>query len=158
MTTEHSNDSSHLHASPPEAGVTGRLIRITTALAVAAVAAAAAVISYWHAYELVTTHGDTAASTRHARHKDKATRTTPYPGRPFSASQTRPHLRTLLPSSPTPGSDIAGEEVAVHSSRRDRAGWPEAAALRKIEASRKVIATLAQLTTPSKHSRLPDAR
>ncbi len=41
--------------------------------------------------------------------------------------------------------------------RRDCAGWPDAAALRKIEASRKVIATLAQLTTPSKHSRLPDA-
>ena len=38
-----------------------RLIRITTALAVAAVAAAAAVISYRHAYELVTTHGETAS-------------------------------------------------------------------------------------------------
>jgi hypothetical protein len=34
-----------------------RLIRITTALAVAAVAAVAAVISYRHAYELVSTHG-----------------------------------------------------------------------------------------------------
>jgi hypothetical protein len=40
--------------------VAGRLIRITTALAVAAVAAVAAVISYRHAYELVTTHGEMA--------------------------------------------------------------------------------------------------
>ena len=36
-----------------------RLIRITTALAVAAVAAVAAMISYRHAYELDTTHGET---------------------------------------------------------------------------------------------------
>ena len=35
--------------------MTGRLIRITTALAVIAVAGAAATISYQHAYELVTT-------------------------------------------------------------------------------------------------------
>src|SRR6202035_1378662 len=39
--------------------MTDRLIRITTALAVAAVAAVAAVISYRHAYELVSTHGET---------------------------------------------------------------------------------------------------
>jgi hypothetical protein len=39
--------------------VTGRLIRITTALAVVAVAGVAAIISYQHAYELVTTHGET---------------------------------------------------------------------------------------------------
>jgi hypothetical protein len=44
--------------------VTGRLIRITTALAVVAVAAVAAVISYRHAYELVTTHGETGATAR----------------------------------------------------------------------------------------------
>lgn len=41
-----------------------RLIRITTALAVAAVAAVAAVISYRHAYELVTTHGETGLTAR----------------------------------------------------------------------------------------------
>jgi hypothetical protein len=39
--------------------VTERLIRVITALAVAAVAAVAAVISYRHAYELVSTHGET---------------------------------------------------------------------------------------------------
>jgi hypothetical protein len=39
--------------------VTDRLIRITTALAVIAVAGVAAVISYQHAYELVTSHGET---------------------------------------------------------------------------------------------------
>ena len=39
--------------------MTGRLIRITTALAVLMVAGVAAVISYQHAYELVTTHGET---------------------------------------------------------------------------------------------------
>ena len=41
-----------------------RLIRVTTALAVAAVAAVAAVISYRHAYELVTTHGETGLTAR----------------------------------------------------------------------------------------------
>lgn len=35
--------------------MTGWLIRITTALAVVAVASVAAIISYQHAYELVTT-------------------------------------------------------------------------------------------------------
>jgi hypothetical protein len=44
--------------------VADRLIRITTALAVAAVAAVAAVISYRHAYELVTTHGETGLTAR----------------------------------------------------------------------------------------------
>jgi hypothetical protein len=37
--------------------VTDRLIRLTTALAVVAVACVAAIISYQHAYELVSTHG-----------------------------------------------------------------------------------------------------
>ena len=64
MTTEHNSDPHSLRADPPEAGVTGRLIRITTALAVAAVAAVAAVISYRHAYELVSTHGETGATAR----------------------------------------------------------------------------------------------
>jgi hypothetical protein len=44
--------------------VTGRLIRITTALAVSAVAAVAAIISYRHAYELVSTHGETGLTAR----------------------------------------------------------------------------------------------
>jgi hypothetical protein len=39
--------------------VTDRLIRITTALAVIAVAGVAATISYQHAYELVTSYGET---------------------------------------------------------------------------------------------------
>ena len=64
MTTEHNSDPHSLRADPPEAGVTGRLIRVTTALAVAAVAAVAAVISYRHAYELVSTHGETGATAR----------------------------------------------------------------------------------------------
>ena len=64
MTTEHNSDSNSPRADPSEAGVTGRLIRITTALAVAAVAAVAAVISYQHAYELVTTHGETGLTAR----------------------------------------------------------------------------------------------
>src|ERR1700722_5896381 len=46
------------------AGVMDRLIRITTATAVAPVAAVAAVISYRHAYELVTTHGETGLTAR----------------------------------------------------------------------------------------------
>jgi Protein of unknown function (DUF2637) len=44
--------------------MTDRLIRITTALAVATVAAVAAVISYRHAYELVSTHGETGTTAR----------------------------------------------------------------------------------------------
>jgi hypothetical protein len=44
--------------------VTGRLIRITTALAVVAVAGAAAIISYQHAYELVRSHGESGATAR----------------------------------------------------------------------------------------------
>ena len=39
--------------------MTDRLIKITTALAVVAVACVAAIISYQHAYELVTSHGET---------------------------------------------------------------------------------------------------
>lgn len=39
--------------------MTDRLIRITTALAVFAGAGVAAIISYQHAYELVTSHGET---------------------------------------------------------------------------------------------------
>jgi hypothetical protein len=41
-----------------------RLIRITTATAVATVAAVAAVISYRHAYELVSNHGETGLTAR----------------------------------------------------------------------------------------------
>jgi hypothetical protein len=44
--------------------VTDRLIRLTTAVAVATVAAVAAVISYRHAYELVSTHGETGVTAR----------------------------------------------------------------------------------------------
>jgi hypothetical protein len=44
--------------------VTERLIRVITALAVAAVAAVAAVISYRHAYELVSTHGEAGLTAR----------------------------------------------------------------------------------------------
>jgi hypothetical protein len=44
--------------------VTDRLIRITTALAVVAVAVVAAIISYQHAYELVRSHGESGVTTR----------------------------------------------------------------------------------------------
>ena len=44
--------------------MTDRLIRITTALAVLAVAGVAAIISYQHAYELVSTHGQTGVTAR----------------------------------------------------------------------------------------------
>jgi hypothetical protein len=47
-----------------EATMTDRLIRITTIFAVATVAAVAAVISYRHAYELVSTHGETGITAR----------------------------------------------------------------------------------------------
>jgi hypothetical protein len=44
--------------------VTDRLIRITTALAVMAVAAVAAIISYQHAYKLVRSHGESGTTAR----------------------------------------------------------------------------------------------
>jgi hypothetical protein len=44
--------------------VTDRLIRLTTALAVIAVASVAAIISYQHAYELVRTHGESGLTAR----------------------------------------------------------------------------------------------
>jgi hypothetical protein len=44
--------------------VTDRLIRITTALAVIAVASVAAIISYQHAYELVRSHGESGVTAR----------------------------------------------------------------------------------------------
>jgi Protein of unknown function (DUF2637) len=44
--------------------VTSRLIRITTALAVIAVAGVAAIISYQHAYELVRSHGESGMTAR----------------------------------------------------------------------------------------------
>jgi uncharacterized protein DUF2637 len=47
--------------------MTDRLIRITTALAVATVAAVAAVISYRHAYELVSAHGESGLTARLVR-------------------------------------------------------------------------------------------
>jgi hypothetical protein len=50
--------------TPGPEPVTDRLIRITTALAVVAVAVVAAVISYQHAYELVRSHGE-AGTTAH---------------------------------------------------------------------------------------------
>ena len=44
--------------------MTDRLIRITTALAVLAVAGVAAIISYQHAYELVSSHGEHGLTAR----------------------------------------------------------------------------------------------
>jgi hypothetical protein len=44
--------------------MTDKLIRITTALAVAGVAGVAAIISYRHAYELVSAHGETGLTAR----------------------------------------------------------------------------------------------
>jgi Protein of unknown function (DUF2637) len=44
--------------------LTDRLIRITTALAVVAVAVVAAVISYQHAFELVRSHGESGLTAR----------------------------------------------------------------------------------------------
>jgi len=44
--------------------VTDRLIRITSALAVIAVAGVAAIISYQHAYELVSSHGESGVTAR----------------------------------------------------------------------------------------------
>jgi Protein of unknown function (DUF2637) len=50
MTTEHSDDPTLPDASPLKAGIADALIRIT--------------ISYRHAYELVTTYGETGLTAR----------------------------------------------------------------------------------------------
>jgi len=47
-----------------ESPLTDRLIRLTRALAVIAVACVAAIISYQHAYELVSTHGEHGRTAR----------------------------------------------------------------------------------------------
>jgi hypothetical protein len=44
--------------------MTDKLIRVTTALAVLAVAVVAAIISYQHAYELIRAHGETGFTAR----------------------------------------------------------------------------------------------
>jgi hypothetical protein len=44
--------------------MTDRLIKVTTALAVVAVASVAAIVSYQHAYELVRTHGESGLTAR----------------------------------------------------------------------------------------------
>jgi hypothetical protein len=44
--------------------MTDRLIKLTTALAVVAVAGVAAIISYQHAYELVRSHGESGTTAR----------------------------------------------------------------------------------------------
>jgi hypothetical protein len=44
--------------------VANRLVKITTALAVVAVAGVAAIISYQHAYKLVRSHGESGVTVR----------------------------------------------------------------------------------------------
>lgn len=56
--------SNFADSARPESALTDRLIRLTTALAVVAVACVAAIISYQHAYELVSTHGERGLTAR----------------------------------------------------------------------------------------------
>jgi hypothetical protein len=55
-------DSHPLLVAPQGVAVTGRLIRLTTALAVVAVASVAAIISNQHAYELVGSRGESGTT------------------------------------------------------------------------------------------------
>ena len=77
--------------------MTDRLIRITTALAVVAVALVAAVISYQHAFELVRSHGESGMTAPSARATKRATVSAPSPANSTStavrssASSTEPH-------------------------------------------------------------------
>jgi hypothetical protein len=69
VTSENTSGLPHLHdsrchCSSRGSAIPNRLIRVTTALAVATVAAVAAVISYQHAYELVSSHGETGVTAR----------------------------------------------------------------------------------------------
>ena len=49
---------------PAEAAGVDRAIRVTTAIAVLAVAGVAAYVSYWHAYAVVCAHGETGVTAR----------------------------------------------------------------------------------------------
>ena len=51
---------------PPAPGTSGtdRAIRLSTAVAVLAVAGIAAYVSYWHAYAVVRAHGETGITAR----------------------------------------------------------------------------------------------
>lgn len=70
MTIKFDDDRSRRAGHPSAGGaarrtpVAERLIRVTTALAVTAVASVAAIISYRHAYELVSTHGEKGLTAR----------------------------------------------------------------------------------------------
>ena len=48
----------------PAAGGVDRAIRVSTAIAVLAVAGVAAYVSYWHAYAVVCAHGETGVTAR----------------------------------------------------------------------------------------------
>jgi len=58
------NDNNLVAIGSTPAAMADRLIRITTGLGVAMVAAVAAVISYRHAYELVISHGESGLTAR----------------------------------------------------------------------------------------------
>jgi hypothetical protein len=90
--------------------VADRLIGITTALAVAAVAAVAAVISYRHAYELVTTHGETGLTARHAAlHRGRAD-----PG----GQHAHPRRQPPPPPCTTVGALVPGRRHRSHHRRQ----------------------------------------
>ena len=74
--------------------MTDRLIRITTALAVVAVAVVAAIISYQHAYELVRLRGESGVTVRLSRRQSARVAVEPYVAGSTDI-QRRPRLRTV---------------------------------------------------------------
>ena len=109
--------------------MTDRLIRVTPALPVVPVAGVAAIISYQHSYELVTSHGETGPPTgmriagprgttgRSRRSKSRTYIRSPSPGKEPSATGLR--RRHHSPGRP-PGYDATRSCVARSTSTNGR--------------------------------------
>lgn len=110
MTTEHNNDPTPLRASPPEAGLAGRLIRITTALAVAVLRVA----RYEHrtSLEMDIGQSDGPDCNRSATFIMTRRRSPCRCGGPGSAGQT--------PDLPAPGPGVLLQTVTARLSRDAR--------------------------------------
>ncbi len=97
-----------------------RLIRITTATAVATVAAVAAVISYRHAYELVSTHGEIGLTARLV----PFTRRQPDPG----SKHAHPRCQPAQAPGTTPGTLVPRRRHHRHHRRQPGTRprpWPD---------------------------------
>ena len=137
--------------------MTDRLIRITTALAVVAVAVVAAIISYQHAYELVRSHGesrhDGPAAAVHRGRADLGPR--PWwcwmPGAGSSLSQGWPPGASARASSPRSARTWRTASVTARSARCVDA-WPALALVGPFELLMMLIRTGQRRPAPMRPS------